>query len=204
MPNRRTILSLALLSAPVAVLAQRKGELCHPLFGRITFETLDPDWVRGGDIRFTSGFDRSMIKPLFIPQIVGIPRSTAGAINTGHIQFHTYAHAQILNAFSQIEKQGILNKMISFGGARFQPRLSKPVNAEGKKLLHRSPSNHSFGTAFDVNARDGKYGATARIFAEIFEANGFLWGQVFHDPMHFEVKTFKDADAPTAPSCARP
>lgn len=200
--NRRTILSLALLGAPIPALAKKKGEFCHPLFGRLAFETVEDDWVRGGAIRFTSGFDRSMIKPLFVPQIVGMPRSTEGAVNTGNIQFHADAHAQLLAAFAQIERQGLLPKMVSFGGARFQPRLRKPVDAEGRKLLSRSPSNHSFGTAFDVNARDGKYGATARAFVEIFEANGFLWGNDFNDPMHFEVKTFMGAKAPSSSNCA--
>lgn len=199
--TRRAVLALAIFGAPVAALGQKKGKFCHPLFGPLTFETADADWVRGGEIRFTSGFDRSLIKPVFIPQIVGMPRSSEGAVNTGHLQFHAYAHAQLQAAFKQIEEQGLLPKMISFGGARFQPRLRKPVNAEGKKLLSRSPSNHSFGTAFDVNARDGKYGASAEPFAEIFAANGFLWGKPFNDPMHFEVETFKGAPAAPVPSC---
>ncbi|MBK6854083.1 MAG: M15 family metallopeptidase [Burkholderiales bacterium] len=194
--NRRAVVSLALFGAPLAALAGKKGALCHPLFGQLAFETVDDDWVRGGDVRFTSGFDTTLIKSLFVPQIVGMPRSTDGAINTGNIQFHSHAHAQLLAAFEQIEQQGLLRKMVSFGGARFQPRLRKPVDGEGRKLLSRTPSNHSFGTAFDVNARDGKYGATARVFAAIFEANGFLWGgAAFNDPMHFEVKTFIGSQA---------
>ena len=200
--NRRAILSLTLLGAPVAAIARKSGTLCHPLFGQLTFETVDNDWVRGGDIRFTAGFEKSVIKPLFIPQIVGMPRSAEGAVNTGNIQFHADAHAQLLTAFEQIEKQGLLPKMVSFGGARFQPRLSKPVDGEGKRLLSRTPSNHSFGTAFDVNARDGKYGATARPFVAIFEANGFEWGQAFNDPMHFQVKKFLGSQAAPTSTCA--
>jgi hypothetical protein len=170
--------------------------------GQLSFETVANDWVRGGEIRFTEGFDQSKIKPLFVPQIVGMPRSSKGAVNTGNIQFHADAHAQLLAAFAEIERQGLLRKMVSFGGARFQPRLRKPVDAEGRKLLSRSPSNHSFGTAFDVNARDRKYGATARPFAEIFEANGFLWGHAFNDPMHFEVKTFMGSQTARTSACA--
>ncbi len=200
--NRRAILTLALFSAPVAAIAGKKGAYCHPLFGALTFETVDDEWVRGGDIRFTSGFAKSMIKPLFIPQIVGIPRSSDGAVNTGNIQFHADAHAQLLTAFKQIEQQGLLSKMVSFGGARFQPRLSKPVDSAGKKLLSRRPSNHSFGSAFDVNARDGKYGATARSFAAIFEANGFEWGEAFNDPMHFQVKNFLNSQTAPISICA--
>jgi hypothetical protein len=200
--NRRAVLCLALWGAPAAALAKKSGTLCHPLLGPLAFETVDEDWVRGGEIRFTSGFDRSVIKPLFVPQIVGIPRSSEGAVNTGNIRFHVDAHAQLLNAFAQIERQGLLRKMISFGGARFQPRLSKPVDAQGRKIMSRSPSNHSFGTAFDVNARDRKYGATARPFAEIFEANGFLWGEAFNDPMHFEVKKFMGLQAAPTSDCA--
>lgn len=200
--RRRALFSLALLGLPTAAFAGQRGEYCHPLFGPVSFETVDPDWVRGGEIRFTAGFDPSMIKPLFVPQLVGIPRSSEGAVNTGNIQFHVAAHAQLLAAFVQIEQQGLLKKMISFGGARFQPRLRKPLDAAGRPLLSRSPSNHAFGTAFDVNARDGRFGATARPFVEIFEANGFLWGNAFNDPMHFEVREFRGDAQVAAGACA--
>ena len=200
--TRRKVLIAALLGAPAAASAGKKGRFCHPLFGELAFETVDDGWVRGGEIRFTAGFDAALIRPVFVPQIVGMPRSSAGAFNTGTVRFHAHAHAQLLAAFEQIERQGLLSKMVSFGGARFQPRLRKPVDGAGRKVLSRLPSNHSFGTAFDVNARDGRYGATARVFAEIFEANGFLWGRAFNDPMHFEVKSFLGAPAPPGPGCA--
>lgn len=201
--NRREIFALAISCAPFGAEAGRKKTYCHPIFGQLEFETVDREWARGGAINFTKGFDRTKIRPLYIPQIVGIPRSSDGARNSGKIQFHVDAHAQLRNAFEMIEREGMLKKMISFGGARFQPRLRKPLGPNGESLLSRLPSNHSFGTAFDVNARDRRNGATAEIFAEIFEANGFLWGKEFNDPMHFEVKEFIGSSEYKAAACSK-
>lgn len=186
-------------TSPECRLPRRIGELMsqsgtydHPLFGRVGFHTIDPDWIRGGEIEFESGgsFSKDMVTPLFLPQVVGIPRSSDDAINNGHIVFHEDAHQQLLDAFAELERRGLLHVVRSFGGWHFQPRLRKAFDKDGNKIMSRLPSNHSFGTAFDINAREG-HGESAKPLAPVFRDFGFKWGGDFNDPMHFEVEQFR-------------
>ena len=60
-------------------------------------------------------------------------------------------------------------------------------------------SSHAFGTAFDINARDNRIGATpalrgsrgsVRALVPLANAHGFYWGGHFEDRpdgMHFEA-----------------
>lgn len=167
------------------------GTFDHPLFGRVTFHTVDSGWIRGGDIEFDDGggFSKDMVTPLFLPQVVGVPRSSKDATNNGHIVFHKDAHQQLLDAFAEVERQGLLDVIRSFGGWHFQPRLRKPFDKDGNKVMSHFPSNHSFGTAFDINAGEN-HGETAAPLAPVFRQFGFKWGGDFNDPMHFEVAQF--------------
>jgi hypothetical protein len=71
--------------------------------------------------------------------------------------------------------------------------VKKSTDADGGKL-----SNHSFGSAFDINAGDNGFGAPAAICGqrgatrELVEAAislGMYWGGHFSttDGMHFEI-----------------
>lgn len=155
----------------------------HPLFGRVTFRTNNPSvWIRGDGISFISGFNIHDITPIFVPQLAAIPGS-----NHGRLQFHKRAHDQLLMAFADIERLGLLKHIKTCAGA-LNFRLRKPTSGALSKL----PSNHAFGIAIDLNADDGSNGASVAPVAPVFEALGFKWGISFADPMHFEVEEFVD------------
>jgi hypothetical protein len=77
-------------------------------------------------------------------------------------------------------------------------RLKKPTNGS----LSKTPSNHAFGIAMDLNSDDGSLGASVAPVAPVFEAQGFKWGISFHDPMHFEVEEFIESPEAASPHLA--
>ncbi|WP_271893332.1 M15 family metallopeptidase [Candidatus Phyllobacterium onerii] len=154
----------------------------HPLFGLVTFKTKHSGWVRGDDITFASGFDINQIQVVHIPQLEKIP-GTHG----GNLKFHQRAHAQVLAAFAEIERLGLMHHIKTCAGS-LNFRLKKPTSGR----LSKEPSNHAFGIAIDLNADDGSLGASVAPVAPVFESLGFRWGKAFSDPMHFEIKTFVD------------
>ena len=165
----------------------------HPLFGLVTFTTKHPTWVRGDQITFDSGFDPHEVTPVFIPQLVGIPEDGAGHNpSNGMFRFHRRGHNQLLAAFADIQSNGLLKHIKSCAGA-FNMRLMKPTSG----ALSKSPSNHAFGIAIDLNSDDGSNGASVSPVAPCFQNQGFRWGISFNDPMHFEVSKFIDSAKPS-------
>jgi hypothetical protein len=158
----------------------------HPLFGLIKFRTVLPTWTFGGDIVFLDGFNTADIKSVFIPQLENVQDA-----NGGNLRFHERVHAQVLMAFADIERLGLLHHIKTCAGS-LNFRLRRPVSG----VLSKKPSNHAFGIAIDMNADDGSLGASVAPVAPVFEALGFVWGKAFQDPMHFEVK--KIIDHPTS------
>ncbi|MBB2961924.1 M15 family metallopeptidase [Methylobacterium sp. R2-1] len=158
----------------------------HPLFGKVKYRTDSPIWVRGDHITFVDGFDVRDITKVHIPQLVGVPGT-----KSGNLRFHKRGHAQIEQAFVDIEKLGLLHHITSCAGA-LNMRLRKPTSGGLSKL----PSNHAFGIAIDLNSDDDRLGASVAPVAPVFEALGFHWGISFNDPMHFEVEEFiEDPDS---------
>ncbi|MBK0393738.1 M15 family metallopeptidase [Ramlibacter algicola] len=164
------------------------GNYVHPLIGSTEFETQSHDWVRGDVITFTSGFNvTESIGVVVVPQLVAIKQA-----HHGRIHFHVRAHAQLLSAFADIEKRGLLH-LVQKVSRGFHPRLRKPTDGS----ISHKPSNHAFGLAIDLNSDDGSNGGSTAPLHGIFEAHGFAWGNNFPspDPMHYEVVTFLDEAA---------
>jgi hypothetical protein len=158
----------------------------HPLFGSVEFEV--ESLAPGSPIvRFVSGFDPADVIPVTVPQLVGIQ----GARSDGVIPFHRLGHYQLLAAFAAIEKAGLTPNLHEFSGS-FNMRLVNPQGKSRPKTVRRA-SNHAFGTAIDLNAF-----ASERVLnpplATVFAEFGFLWGQAFSDPMHFEVSRWLGPD----------
>ena len=91
------------------------------------------------------------------------------------------------------EKAGLLDRIISFGGG-FEPRF---VRGSTTTL-----SNHSFGSAFDINVAWNERGhrpalvgekGSVRELVPIAHKWGFWWGGHFSTPdgMHFEVAVLR-------------
>lgn len=178
----------------------RKDELCdrlwmparppfkqanrEALFGRFEYEDLGPDT---DDIRITDGWDQENIGTVIIPQLRRFKRE-------GKTRFFKKAHDQIRGLFNAWEKAGLLGNVLTWDGA-FVPRYMRRATHDRAHL-----SNHSWGTAFDINAMWNKLGKpVARLgkpgcvleLVEISYEYGFYWGGHFKggrsDGMHFEV-----------------
>jgi hypothetical protein len=168
----------------------------HPVVGRV-------DWkvdrlLSGQPIRLLNNFRRK-INNISVPQLVGINyvRTEAlqrrGAKFSGTVQFFGPAQAQLLAAFAEIERVGLKDRVISIAGSFNARLIKKPQGGPTQR-----PSNHSFGTAFDINSDFNPQGSTplavgkrgsVRELVPIFEKHGFKWGGRFGTPdgMHFEV-----------------
>lgn len=128
---------------------------------------------------------RDSIIKVKIPQLINVP----SAPTNGEIYFHKKAAHQIVGFFNEIEKEGLLHLVISWSGS-FYPRFIR-----GRTVL----SNHSWGTAFDINAPENwlgevpaKIGQKGSLLQLVPIANkwGFFWGGHYEnrkDGMHFEV-----------------
>lgn len=150
------------------------------LFGNFSWEkknkveiTILGNWVKENIIKIK------------IPQLVNVP----SAPPTGEIYFHKKAANQLIGFFNEIQQQGLLYQVISWSGS-FYPRFIR-----GKSSL----SNHTWGTAFDINAPENwmgnepaKLGQKGCLLQLVPIANkwGFFWGGHYvgrKDGMHFEA-----------------
>lgn len=149
------------------------------LFGDFTYTEL-----QGGRIKIDPAWVAENLVEIVIPQLAGVT-STGGRIT-----FHRKGTEQLANAFMEIERQGLLKYILTWDGS-WVPRH---MSWDKKRPLSR----HSWGTAFDINARWNTYGkapakenehGTVRQLVHIFEAHGFCWGGGWSTPdgMHFEM-----------------
>ena len=133
------------------------------------------------------------IRKMFVPQLKGI--DCYGNPSSGNIRFHKLAAAQLLGAMQQIEDDGLLGDLLSYGGS-FVFRL---IRGSTKTL-----SNHAYGVAVDFNMKENGLGVqpallgetgTLRRVVKIFERWGFFWGGWYRnrpDGMHFECVKWID------------
>ncbi len=141
------------------------------------------------NILITDTWQRDNIVAAIIPQLLG----ASAAPHDGRIWFNKNAVSQMTTLWAAWEKAGILDRVLTWGGS-FVPRF---VRGSTTQL-----SNHSFGTAFDINmafnglsvepARIGQKGSV-RELVSIANSNGFYWGGHFQrrDGMHFEIAQLK-------------
>lgn len=136
-------------------------------------------------IKITDGWAIDNIKMITVPQLIGIP----GASRNGMIQIHAKIADQTLALFQAWEDAGLTDRILSWDGS-WVPRFIR-----GSRT---SLSNHSWGTAFDINARwnglgvvpptTGRQGSVVEL-VRLADAHGFYWGGWFPrrpDGMHFE------------------
>ncbi len=167
-------------SSPLSTLLTKLG---NPKY------TVTSPGTRHSPIRFTDGWDSKNIGKVFVPQLKGIPfgfdpKKTC----TGTISFYIKAHNAIKELFEEWEYAGLLDRILTYEGS-FNPR----VIGSGT-----NPSNHSFGTAFDINAKwNGEKQQPAGIgqkgclleLVPIANRLGWYWGGFYKsniDGMHFE------------------
>ena len=151
------------------------------MFGTFAYKNLG-----GGRIQITDGWQAQNITKILIPQLIGVPYAPAD----GQIYFHKLVANQLKSAFQEVEDKGLKNRIISWSGS-FYPRMVRGSS--------RTLSNHSWGTAFDINApenwlgqRPAKLGQKGCLLelVPIFNKWGFFWGGHYNnrlDGMHFEA-----------------
>jgi hypothetical protein len=171
-PRRRNL-------SPLVGTAERQR-----LFGAFTF-VADPKPGNKENIRITNDWPEKNIIKVSIPV-----KSVLGRNGPIEFEFHKLAADQLIAMWLQWEKEGLLDRILTFDGS-FVPRFIRGST--------RTLSNHAFGTAFDINAQFNPLGQApaemgvkgcVRELVPIANRFGFAWGGHFNkrpDGMHFEV-----------------
>jgi peptidoglycan hydrolase-like protein with peptidoglycan-binding domain len=135
-------------------------------------------------IKITNNFQAKKMTTIEIPQIKSLPPYFTSKLNV-----HKAAAPQFLKLFSEWEKAGLLNRVLTYDGS-FNPRL---IRGSSTTL-----STHAFGIAIDINVQWNGLGVnpalvgqkgSVRELVPIANKLGFYWGGHFgrRDGMHFEI-----------------
>jgi hypothetical protein len=155
------------------------------VFGKFSFRAA-PRPGNAENIIITDDFEERNIVRVIIPQLVGV----RGGRPDGASRFHRLAVNQLVKLFDDWKQAKLIDRILSFDGD-FVPRFIRGSRTE--------LSNHSFGSAFDINAGFNVFGhmpaligqkGETRDLVAIANENGFFWGGHFKgrkDGMHFEV-----------------
>lgn len=163
----------------------------HPVVGRVRWRAR-PDRT----IEILDGWADQNIIRVNVPPLRGVPTYGQGPSHSvgsfsGRVSFYRGAADQLQAAWAEVEARGLMDRVLFWDGS-FVPRLVRGSA--------RTPSNHTFGTAFDINAAWNGLGVTpppagvkgsVRELVPIFEKYGFFWGGNYKqrkDGMHFEVE----------------
>lgn len=146
--------------------------------------TIDTD----GNVTFISGWDSTKIKKLFIPQLKNVRILETEIFSRGNIRFYDEASEDLVNAFQEIEDEGLLHLIKSWDGS---------VNTRTIRGTEKL-SEHALGIAFDINSKWNRIGEEpAKIGEEgsvialvpIFKKHNFEWGwETKKDANHFVWK----------------
>lgn len=157
------------------------------LFG--TFEWSDRDG--DGWIQIDADWIKRNIVRLEVPQLAGVEGWR------GHDQCHRLALSPILKFFAEIEANGLLPLLKTWGGCWAPRRIRRAAGGFSDNL-----SAHAWGCAFDINvpwnglgqkpAAKGQPGSVIELLPIAYKY-GFYWGGLFgggssgQDGMHFEL-----------------
>jgi hypothetical protein len=154
----------------------------HKIVGDVRYS------ISGGSLTLLDNWDDKNIVTVNIPALKGVDVG-GGKVSSGNVRWYKGATYQLEQAFKEIEEKGLAHLILSYAGS-FYPRPIRGTTS--------TPSEHSFGTALDINAawnglnrepaKAGTKGSVRELVA-IFEKWGFRWGGYFKrfDGMHFEV-----------------
>jgi len=149
----------------------------------------DPDW------------EAAQIITIDIPQL----RFAVGY--AGRFRVHRKAAPLFAALFAKWEADDLLHLVMSYAGcyfARYKRELDPPPPAAGHGIKKSTDndasrlSNHSFGSAFDINVSDNGFGnmpaiagrrGSVRELSQSANSLGIFWGGHFtkRDGMHFEI-----------------
>lgn len=151
------------------------------IFGEFTF-VHEPLSDNPENIRITNNWESQNIVTISIPQLTAVKGSD-------RVRFHKLAANQLQKLWQDWENAGLLPLVLTWAGS-FVPRFIR-----GSTTVL---SNHSFGSAFDINVAWNQLGVVPALVGQkgcvrelvpIANENGFYWGGHFskNDGMHFEV-----------------
>ncbi len=158
-------------------------EMTDTNLGKIEYEATEK-----GAVRITNGWDKENIIVINIPQLNKLGQRWGH--KNGDIKFHKKGAQQMINMWAAWEKEGLLHLVTDWSGS-YYPRF---IRGNRTRL-----SNHSYGTAFDINVRSNGLGkippakgkpGSVRELVPIANDFGFFWGGHYRnrkDGMHFEV-----------------
>lgn len=151
----------------------------HPLPSMPEYVKADPEWIQDN------------ISTAHIPQLIGVE----GARSDGSMLFNRHLLFQVQDLFDVWEQRGDIGLVLSFAGSW----VTRFIRGRRDRL-----SNHSFGTAFDINAAwngfrrqpalVGSRGSVRKLVLPAYEL-GFYWGGWYNDGMHFEAYKALSGDA---------
>ena len=167
-------------NSPSSSMALLLSKLGNPKY------TVDKPGTYHSPITFSDNWAAKNVSKVSIPQLANVPFGFAlDKSPNGQIRFYTKAHSAVQALFKAWEDDGLLSKILTYEGG-FNPRVIKSST---------TASNHSFGTAFDINgswnpegkppAAIGKKGCVLEL-VPIANKLGFYWGGFYKDGMHFE------------------
>lgn len=187
--------------APLLGIAARQR-----VFGAFRYEP-SPVPANPEQIRILDAWAEQNILATRVPELEGIPGAPPGGV----VPFHRLAQKQLIDLFAAIKAAGLLSRVLHWDGS-FVPRF---VRGSRTTL-----SNHAFGSAFDINARENPLAAqpalvgqrgSVRELVQIANDHGFYWGGHFgmrRDGNHFEVARVlgrgQDADEGDVPETGIP
>jgi hypothetical protein len=161
------------------------------LFGKFSYKST-PVAGMPEAITITDGWASRNIAVYEIPQLAGI----LGAPKNCKVEINKKAAPQIIKTFQDWEDAGLKDRVIAWAGC-WAPRFIRGSTT--------TLSNHSWATAFDINAGQNGLGCTpalkgklgcVRELVQIAASNGLFWGGWWgysnsgsgrSDGMHFEV-----------------
>ncbi len=153
------------------------------LFGRFRFES-EPTANNPEAIKILGSWRREQIVRVHVPQLM-----TQGLKRNGNVYVHRRISENFLALWQAWDDVDLLEEVLTWNGS-FVPRFQRGSRTR--------LSNHSWGTAFDINARYNRMGAhpamrgdegSVRELVRLANDHGFYWGGHFRrkDGMHFEA-----------------
>jgi hypothetical protein len=153
------------------------------LFGKIEF-VARPTKTNPEGILITNDFESKNIVRVELP---ALSKATNGSFTA--MRWHKECEYQLVKMFERFEKEKLHTHILSYAGA-FYPRF---IRGSRTQL-----SNHSWGTAFDINVAQNGLGKVPAMIGQkgcvrdlvpIANECGFYWGGHFtrKDGMHFEI-----------------
>lgn len=149
------------------------------IFGKFSYVPSPAPDNSGAPINILGDWESENIRLVKVPQLVGVQ----GFPVSGMVRMHKKMEQAFLGFMKDAAADGTLRLVKSWDGL-FYPRYVRGSRS--------SLSNHSWGTAFDVNAGTNPIGHSNDELADLAQTGykwGFFWGNAFAnrpDPMHFE------------------